>query len=80
MLTADSTKAFSLWVPHAFRFLVIQHKGVFIGPARRSECKDGAVNRTAVHSRQVDQWSVTGCDGLPSDCGVGDFMSPEAIN
>lgn len=80
MWAAYSPEAFSLRIPHTFRFLVIEYKGIVIGPSGRGESEGGTVKLAAVHSRQVDQWSVTCRYGLPGYRGVGDFMPPQAIN
>lgn len=79
MRPADSAKAFSLRIPKAFGFLVIQHKGVFVGPAGRGEGKGVAVECAAVHSRQVNQRSVAGSDRFSCNRGIGDLVSPETF-
>lgn len=60
MPALDGLKAFSVRIPETTALLVIENKGIFIGPPRGCQGQGFSVQFSAVHSRQVRQRSV-GC-------------------
>ena len=59
MLSLDCHQAIFVWVPEASRLFVVQNESSFIGPAGRNQGQGLTIDLAAVHSRQVDQRSVT---------------------
>ncbi len=59
VLPLDTYETPLIGIPEALRLLVVQNKSAFVGPARGGECQCLAVYLTAVHSRQIDEGSVT---------------------
>ena len=55
----DCHQAIFVRVPEASRLSVVQNESSFIGPARRNQGQGLTIDLAAVHSRQVDQGSVT---------------------
>ena len=78
VLAGDAVEPVAVRVPHAHRFPVIENEGVLVGPPRGGQGQFPAVQRAAVHSRQVNQRSV-GCRyRLISDTAVGNLMTIES--
>ena len=69
-------QAFFVGVPERVGLSVVENKSSFIGPSRRNQGQGFPVNFTAVHSRQVHQRSVGGCNLFISDAAVGNLMPP----
>ncbi len=76
-LSLDAHQTAPLGIPECAGFLVVEYERPFIGPARGRQCECLAVNFAAVHSRQVNQWSVAGHNRLSTQKGVGRFMGPQ---
>ena len=72
-------QAVSVWIPEGFGLLVIQHECILIGPARRCQTHFLPIYRTAVHSRKINQWSVSDSNLLITNGGIGNFMIPQTI-
>jgi len=70
IFSLDSHQAIFVWVPEASRLFVVQNESSFIGPAGRNQGQGLAINLAAVHSRQVDQGSVTHGHRVITDVAV----------
>ena len=55
----DCHQAIFVGVPEASRLFIVQNESSFIGPAGRDQGQGLSIDLAAVHSRQVDQGSVT---------------------
>lgn len=55
----DCEEPIFVGIPQSSSLPVVQNEGGIIGPTRWNDGQCLAIDLTAVHSRQVNQWSVT---------------------
>ena len=74
----NTQKSVFIRIPQGSGFTVVKNKCPFVGPARWNQGQGAAVDFAAVHSRQVNQRSVSCRYRLISDTAVGNFMAIES--
>ena len=67
-------------VPESPSLPIDQNEGSLVGPSRRGDRKDLAIDFAAVHSRQVHQRSVGGEDSPGSQKGIGGFVVAQLLH
>lgn len=74
MLAADCPQSVFFWIPQASGFFIVEDKSVLIGPARWCQGQNLSIELAAVHSREINQRSVPGNDGLAGQGGIGNLV------